>query len=63
VGVLFSLYDNLQKEDIAYDAVVGVSIGAVNSGTIGIFEKGKEKESFSLLKEYWSDLNTDDLFV
>ena len=42
VGVLQSFYDNLPSEEIQYDVVVGVSIGSINAGTIGIYEKGRE---------------------
>ena len=43
--------------------VVGVSIGAVNAGTIGIYEKGDEKGAFAQLVDYWSVLKTDEIFV
>ena len=59
VGVLQSFLDNLPAEEVAYDVVTGVSIGAVNSGTIGIFETGQEKEAFDLVYSYWADLTTD----
>ena len=42
VGVLQSFLDNLPQEEIEYDVVVGVSIGAVNAATIGMYEKGEE---------------------
>jgi predicted acylesterase/phospholipase RssA len=63
VGVLESFLANLPPEEIAYDVSVGVSIGAVNSATIGLFEKGQEKEAFALLKDYWSNLDTNEIFV
>ena len=63
VGVLFSFLDHLPPEEIQYDVVTGVSIGSVNAATIGMFEKGREKEAFDLLKDYWSDLSTDQIFV
>ena len=40
VGVLQSLLDHLPLEEIAYDVAAGVSIGAVNAATIGLYEKG-----------------------
>ena len=59
VGVLESFLAHLPAEEIAYDVVTGVSIGSVNSATIGMYEKGREKEAFATLKDYWSDLSTD----
>ena len=59
VGVLESFLANLPAEEIAYDVSVGVSIGAVNAAVLGLFEKGQEKEAFALLKDYWSDLDTN----
>ena len=47
VGVLQSFYDNLPSEEIEYDVVVGVSIGSINAGTIGIYEKGDETDAFA----------------
>jgi predicted acylesterase/phospholipase RssA len=63
VGVLQSFLEHLPPEEIQYDVVVGVSIGAVNAATIGMYEKGREKEAFATLKDYWSDLETDQIFV
>ena len=58
-----SFFDHLPAEEIAYDVVVGVSIGSVNAATIGMYEKGREQEAFATLKDYWSDLETDQIFV
>lgn len=63
VGVLQSFYDNLPPEEIEYDVVVGVSIGSINAGTIGIYEKGDETDAFAQLQKYWSSLNTADIFT
>jgi len=63
VGVLQSFYDNLPSEEIQYDVVVGVSIGSINAGTIGIYEKGREKEANAALQKYWSSLDTNDIFT
>jgi predicted acylesterase/phospholipase RssA len=63
VGVLQSFLENLPQEDIEYDVVVGVSIGAVNAATIGMYDKGEEAAAFATLKDYWSDLDTDQIFI
>lgn len=63
VGVLKSFLEHLPAEEVAYDVVVGVSIGAVNAATIGMYEKGRESEAFDTLVDYWSDLETNQIFV
>jgi predicted acylesterase/phospholipase RssA len=62
VGVLEAFLDNLPIEDIGYDVITGVSIGAVNGGTLAIFEKGDEADAIALLRTYWNDTSTDGLF-
>ena len=52
----------MPAEEIAYDVLAGVSIGAANGGTIGMFKPGHEKEAFDLLYEYWADPSEDVLF-
>lgn len=63
VGVLQSLYDNLPKEEVAYDVTTGASIGAVNAATIGMFAKGNETEAYKVLYDDWADLTTDQIFA
>lgn len=45
VGVLNALVDLLPEEELRYDYVTGVSIGAVNASIFATFEKGDEKSA------------------
>lgn len=63
VGVLQSLYDNLDEGEVAYDVCTGASIGAVNAAIIGMFEKGNETAAYQMLYEEWAHTNTSNIFV
>ena len=41
-GALQSLYDHLPKGEVAWDVATGVSIGACNAATIGVYDIGDE---------------------
>ena len=45
VGVLNALVDLMPEEELRYDYVTGVSIGAVNASIFATFEKGDEKSA------------------
>ena len=53
VGVLQALVDNMPPEEIEYDIVAGVSIGAYNASLFSIFPQGKEKDAVKLMTENW----------
>lgn len=61
-GVLQSLYDHLDIEEISYDVSSGASIGAVNAAVLGMFEKGDEIAAYKMLKEEWENTNTSNIF-
>lgn len=50
-GVLKSIVEQMPAEDIKYDYVSGVSIGAANASLIALFPLGQEKEAVDYL---WS---------
>jgi len=43
VGALKTMVDMLDPQDVAYDVVVGVSIGGMNAGMFATYQKGDEK--------------------
>lgn len=43
--MLKAFLDHLPAEEIAYDVIVGVSIGAMNGATLSIFPPGEEREA------------------
>ena len=40
VGVLKAMAEKMKKEDMRYDYIAGVSIGAINAAILASFEKG-----------------------
>mmetsp|Transcript_1580 Transcript_1580/g.2783 ORF Transcript_1580/g.2783 Transcript_1580/m.2783 type:complete len:138 (+) Transcript_1580:225-638(+) len=47
------MYDVLNKDDLAYDVVEGVSIGGLNAVVIALFPKGEEDEALKFVKQLW----------
>lgn len=45
VGVLKAMAEKMKTEDMRYDYIAGVSIGAINASILASFEKGKEVEA------------------
>ena len=45
VGVLKAMAENMGPDDMRYDYIAGVSIGAINAAILATFEKGKEVEA------------------
>mgnify|MGYP006115900155 FL=1 len=48
---------------MAWDVTTGVSIGAINAATLGIYKKGDEKAAIAKMHEYWKILDTSTIFV
>ena len=59
VGVLQHLLGNLE---IKYDAIVGVSSGAICAAFLGMFSHGYEKESIDALSKIWLSLNNEKIY-
>jgi NTE family protein len=60
VGALKHLMGELQ---IQYDAVCGISVGAINGGWLAMFPHGQELECINGLEEMWRGLTTSDIYV
>ena len=41
-GVIKGIFENMPAEEIQYDIIAGVSIGAVNASILATFPKGEE---------------------
>lgn len=63
VGVLQSLYDNLEKGEMEYDVVTGASIGSVNAALVAMYAKGNETVAIEQLYQEWAHTNTSNVFV
>lgn len=51
----------MPEQEVAYDVVAGVSIGAINSNTIAVHPIGEEKKAIEELKRFWFDHPIRDL--
>lgn len=59
-GVLKSIVEQMPAEDIKYDYVSGVSIGAINASIFALFAPGEEKEAAELIvKSYDGQASSD----
>ncbi len=49
VGALKALIEQLPAQEVAYDIVSGVSMGAMNSALMSLFKKGDEKAALEYM--------------
>jgi predicted patatin/cPLA2 family phospholipase len=61
-GALQGLLSALKPEDIQYDVVSGISVGAVNAAWVSQFAKGEEEQMVSQLVDFWLNLKTSDVY-
>jgi len=47
VGVLQGILEKFPAEEVAYDYIAGVSIGAINASIMSLYEPGKEQEALT----------------
>jgi len=53
VGVLKSFIAGLDPNELHYDYISGVSIGAINGASIALFDFGQEKEAVEFLEDLY----------
>jgi predicted acylesterase/phospholipase RssA len=53
VGVLKAFTDNLSPIDYRYDVISGVSVGALNTGLLSVFDYGQEKQAVEFLENFY----------
>ena len=54
--------DKMSPEDYAYDAVSGISGGALNAVLLAKFAKGQEKEAADGMENFWRDAAATKLY-
>ena len=54
-GVMAGLFASLPAEDVAYDAISGISGGAVNAVILASYAKGDEKAAGARMEKFWKD--------
>merc|ERR1711990_1222571 len=61
-GAIAGLVNASKPEDVSYDAVSGVSGGALNTVILSSFAKGDEKSAVDKLHSFWTDAGRTDLY-
>ena len=61
-GVMWGLLHYGTPEDYAWDAVSGVSAGAINTGAAATWKKGTELEFTEFLSDQWAGMSNNQLF-
>ena len=61
-GAIYALVRNLPEEEVRYDVVSGVSVGALNAAHISTYPKGKEMEMSTDLVALWTILTAGNLY-
>jgi predicted acylesterase/phospholipase RssA len=61
-GGIAGLIENLAAEDVTYDIVTGVSVGAVNGMAASIYAPGQEVEMKEFIMENWRSLRAENVY-
>lgn len=62
VGVLKAMIENMPANEMMYDYVGGVSVGALNAAILASFAPGEEKEAVEMMKSLYEGHATKELF-
>jgi len=62
-GVIAGLIANLPAEEVQYDVISGVSVGAINGLYVSTYSKGEEQQMASELIALWTNLTRDQVYV
>lgn len=60
-GALKAVIEHMPAEEVRYDYVSGVSIGAVNASIFATFAPGEEKEAAAKIESLYETYKTSDL--
>ena len=62
VGVLTALLEKMPSEELTYDYVGGVSIGALNASIFSLFEPGDEKSAIETMRSLYDGRDSKEFF-
>ena len=62
VGAIKGLIENLESDEVQYDVITGVGIGAINAAVLAAHPKGEEKEALDELLDMWMNLKESDVY-
>ena len=63
VGALEGLINSLPADEVQYDVITGVGIGAINAAIIASHPKGEEKQAINELVTMWKNLKEKDVYT
>ena len=61
-GVLRAIVENMPPEEVMYDYIGGVSVGAMNASIIASFPPGEEMEAVETMESVYAGKATSELF-
>lgn len=61
-GVIEAFVENLPPEEVQYDVVTGISVGALNAAHCSTYPKGEEVRMAKDLIGLWTNLTEADLY-
>lgn len=61
-GALKGLFENLPADEVKYDIITGVSLGAFNGALIATKSPGQEKEAAEELYNIWKNLKKNEIY-
>lgn len=61
-GAIHTLINNLPPEEVMYDVVSGISVGALNAAHCATYAIGQEGQMADDLVAMWSNLTSDNIY-
>jgi len=61
-GALWQMARMLNGSDMHYDVISGISVGAINSGALGVHEKGDEEAATEFLRQVWMNMTSGSIY-
>ena len=49
--------EDLDKNEVQYDVISGISVGAINAAGISLFPKGQEEEATQFMIDKWNNID------
>lgn len=62
VGALKAFVELVPENELVYDVVTGVSVGAINAIAMALHEKGNEKECVNWMNQLWLNMSSSDIY-
>ena len=60
--MIHTFVEHLDPEDVKYDVVSGISVGALNAAHVSTYSKGQEKMMAEDLVKLWTNMTEENLY-